>query len=179
MSAHARNKSALPLLLASWHSWAETMPDLKDTAMCAWTWGPHTAGKQYDRAVVNGHKFSSKRISKRAKANNSIIMIRPEGNPPQFGEVQAFYEFVPPWAMSQPHGAALSIADVQWFENKGRNGELFDAPQVTRVFKDDPAGNLWRCENIIPTYVALVPHLSKDEWWQVIHVDVDFTTREY
>ena len=113
MSASARNKSAPPELLAGWHNWADTMPDLKNTAMCSWTWGAHTGGKQYDRAVVNGHKFASKRIRKQAKASNSIIMIRPEGSLPQIGEVRGFYEFVPPWAMREPHGAVLSIADLQ------------------------------------------------------------------
>ncbi len=114
---------------------------------------------------MNGHKFASKRISKRTKAINSIIMIRPEGSEPHFGEVLSFYDVSPPWAMDSSLDSGLSIADVQWFENVGRNSDLFSAPQVTRAFKDDPSGNLWRCENIIPTFVGLMPHLSRGDWW--------------
>lgn len=147
-----------------------------------WTRGPPLHAFAFDRATIKAHTIACARVEEQKASKSSIIMIRIPGAPGtgavQFGQVQQFYEWVPPW---EPPNSTfkLSFADVRWFQNKPATEALFKAPVVSRAFWDDPSGNLWRCENIVPTFIGLVPHYRDREAWQVVHTDKDFTTREY
>lgn len=144
------------------------------------TWGPTPKAIAFARAVIGGQQFAAA-IKQKGRSKSCIVMVR--GAPPrstQIGEVQRFYKFRPPWVRPEPYAHILNLADVRWFKVTGHNRKLDSAPEVSKAYWEDPAGNLRWCESIIPTPVGLVPTLDgREETWQVMHIDPDFCSRLY
>jgi len=108
-----------------------------------------------------------------------------EGISAEFGRVQDFYNVPLPGidpdtvAEGQESDAhRLYIAGAHWFRPVGMN-EAIGCPVVQKEYKNDPAGNFWELGAIVPTKIALAPHHQNHTWWQVLHTDSDFLTREY
>ena len=177
-SAPALHRANVIRLLPDWHSWACQQEDLSEPERFM-TWGPTLAALPYARAVIGGQAFTIAK-KQRGKSNASVVMTRviPAGAT-HFGELQQFYKFRPPWVKPSARAQTLNVADIAWFKNVGQNRRLDNAPEVSKTFWNDPSGNLRWCESIIPTPIALVPHLSKQDRWQVMHIDPDFCSRDY
>ena len=162
-----RQRRQIEAMLPGWRSWASSQPDLSQ-AEKGWRYGSdeHDFVDGFDRADIAGVTFSCARQQQSAKAKGSTVMVRLGPGEWAVGQVRLFMRWLPPWATSQED--ALELADVQWFGSKGNNAELCNLPQVTRAFESDPTGNLCLVEEIVPSQVCLVPHLSKAEWWQIL-----------
>ena len=129
----------------------------------------------FDRAEISGVNFACEQMQSRAKAKSCTAMVRTpadDENRIAIGEIRSFLRWLPPWG-SEPEDA-LDIADVQWYGSKGRNAGLLGGQQVTRAFKSDKQGNLCLVGEIIPLHPLLVPHLQNSQWWQVLHLRLDF-----
>ena len=158
-------------MLGGWHDWAKSQNDLSraQKSMC---WGPVEADPVdgFDRAAVAGISFTRAghgRSSAGANpARTCTVMVRAGQGRLAVGQVRLFFKWLPPWSSSEQD--VVEIADVQWYEGKGVNGDLCSAPQVTKEFWDDASGNLCLVEEIIPMHVCLVPHLQRADWWQVL-----------
>ena len=169
----AESTDARPRIISSqlqgWGQWAkEVRPKLSraERHMCAGLDDVPFAGA-YDRAEIAGVPFACEKIQQKAKSKTCTVMVRASGGQLVIGQVRMFLKWIPPWGTSG--GDALEIADVQWYGAKGRNARLFNAPQVSKAFQNDPAGNLCMVEEIIPSHVCLVPHLHHSDQWQVLH----------
>ena len=181
--ASSLQKTTVKRLLPHWRTWAAQKLDLTSLERYM-TWGPTLAAMPFARAVIGGQSF---RIAKRqqSRSSDSLVMTRAAySNAAQFGELLQFYKFRPPWVRPETEQQATSaetvnIAHVRWYRTLGLNRKLDNAPEVSRSFWDDPNGILRWCESPGSTPIALVPHLSKADRWQVMHVDSDFCSRAY
>eukprot|EP00955_Chlamydomonas_euryale_P046647 353464-Chlamydomonas_euryale.AAC.2 len=171
-------------------TWGKALKDWErgDFAACApslqWTKQVRTKSS---RAVIQGSKWCTEQVESSNKACDSIIMIKSdvEGISAEFGRVQDFYNVPLPGidpdtvAEGQESDAhRLYIAGAHWFRPVGMN-EAIGCPVVQKEYKNDPAGNFWELGAIVPTKIALAPHHQNHTWWQVLHTDSDFLTREY
>lgn len=163
-----RQRAQITTMLPGWHLWAKRQPDLTkaDRRMCR---GPD-AGEPvigFDQASIAGVDFACFSHEKDLKGKRCTIMVRAGLGRLAVGQIRLLMEWLPPWK-----GEPVEVVDVQWYGSKGTNAELCGAPQVTKAFKLERGCNLCLAEEIIPSYVCLVPHLkhAAADWWQVLYL---------
>ena len=139
----------------------------------------------YDRAKVRGIAFACERLQRSTKVKSCVVMSRiawrnPAHGPVRVGKVQRFFKYQPPW-VSLEDDFRLHVVAVDWMKPYNCTPELNRAPVVSReVCLSCVSGNFVRAEDIIPTYICLVPTLDRrQDRWQVLHTDCSFTTKEY
>ena len=95
------------------------------------------------------------------------------------GQIRGIYASIPPWenpARYDRHHDPdwLEFGHVSFFDSKGPNTNLCDAPQISKAVKPSPTGDLCLLSEILPCQPGLVQHNRRANWWQVLHRNVDF-----
>ena len=158
-----------------WHEWvrsSQTEPSEVDLAMSK---GPELTLTVWNKMEVQGTTILSKRVEGNSKgACDSLVLTWPtekvpNTNPvqeittPFVGQVQAFYTQEPPWAVGdfeQRQAVVAQIADVKWFEYKGSNANVYNAPVYSRSFKPELNGDFWACERLEAVPIILGPYVG-------------------
>ena len=172
-----KTDSVIEGMLDEWKEWAMDAPNLT-TEERRVADGPPECVTVFDRAEINGCKFTCSRLERAKKAKDSIVVIMDHATippSPVVGQVLRFLE----WRSSS--GMKHNIADVKWFA-KPPGPHRFDAktkcPVVLNTTKDDPDGNFWCCSAILPTNIILAPHPKfPTDKFLVMHQDSDFLRR--
>ena len=174
--------------LSGFSAWARANAqpggDLSDAevCMCGGVWQPILS---HDRARIKGVSFACERLQHNSKLKSCVVMSKvewrnPSHGPVRVGIVRRFFTYRPPWVNAD--GEVLNVADVKWMKPYNCTSELDGAAVVSRHLSlQCEQGDLVRVEDIIPTYICLVPHLDSRhaDRWQVLHTDCNFTTKEY
>lgn len=151
--------------------------------------GPSKWLEKGDRVKLGAMELCTERLEMTKKSCDSVVMIKLASasgkDDAEFGRAQAFYRLVLPgkpeeslWAIED----SMLLADVCWFKRPGagqHTNVAIRCPVVTRGYRNDQTGNYWELGSLVPTKVGLAPHHQNASWWQVLHADSDFMSRNY
>ena len=95
---------------------------------------------------------------------NSIVVICTREGKYEAGRIQRFIEHMPPGSADGSDPAR--IAEVRWFKSPRARSTLtpqrmdknLDCIVVLQSTLDDPQGNYWLCDDLVPCNVGVAPH---------------------
>ncbi len=188
VDAVSNSASSMKTLLEGWPAWSLEAACSEEEQKLAR--GPHGWIKPFDRAKINGIPFTVSRLQRFTVAKNDIVAIVTPDHGVQVGKVTAFMQHIPV-GVSPPIAAEEmeKLARVEWFA-AAPEGQAFSAdrelpgPCVAMRTADDPTGNLWQCEGLLPINIGLSPKVNRDgsaskTIYQVLQHDVLAFSRKH
>lgn len=189
-SVDAVSKSAVSMraLLEGWPAWSLRTACSEDEQKLAR--GPYGWVRPFDRAKINGISFTVSRLQRSTVAKNDIVAIVTPDHGVQVGKVTAFLQHVPVGVSPPiPTEEMEKLAQVEWFA-AAPEGQAFSTdkelpgPCVAMRTADDPTGNLWQCEGLLPINIGLSPKVNRDgsvskTVYQVLQRDVLAFSRKH
>ena len=167
-SSDAVSKSAVSMktLLDGWPAWSLKTACSEEEQKLAR--GRYGWIKPFHRAKINGIPFTVSRLQRSTVAKDDIVAIVTPDHGVQVGKVTAFLQHVPV-GISPPILAEEmeKLARVEWFAAVPE-GQAFSTDQelpgpcVAMRTADDPTGNLWQCEALLPINIGLSPKVNRD-----------------
>ena len=118
----------------------------------------------FDRATIQGVKFSTTATEGKKKSRDSVVMMQDNG---KFwaGRVQFFLSHTPPGVAADSQSGVF-IADVKWYSHVPQREAMSPAlgcPVFKKTFKDDSSGNMWPVEKLAPCKLSVVYHRRRQD----------------
>ena len=154
-------KQHLPVLLEQWYRWGQQVPEFCQQArqLCS---GPLKTVEVFDRATIQGIRFSTTKTENKKKARESVVLMS-DNNKLWAGRVRFFLSHEPPGVSN---GSEVSIAHVHWYTHLPASDAMSPAlgcPVFKASYKDDTGGNMWPVEKLAPCQFSAVYHKTRKE----------------
>ncbi|DBA78705.1 TPA: hypothetical protein ACH3X1_008618 [Trebouxia sp. C0004] len=156
-------KQRLPVLLRKWYAWGQRQPDLFRIArqLCS---GPLKSGQVFDRATIQGIRFSTTKSEGKKKARESVVLMSDDD---KFwaGRVRFFLTHTPP-GFRASSDTEVYIAHVHRYNHLPEREAMSVAlgcPVFKASYMDDSRGNMWPVEKLAPCQLAAVNHKTRKD----------------
>ena len=161
-------KQCLPELLGQWYTWGQQQPDLCQQArrLCS---GPLKSAQVFDRATIQGIRFSTTKTEGKKKARESVVLMS-DNNKFWAGRVRFFLSHTPA-GVSVSQDSDVYIVHVHWYNHLPEREAMSPAlgcPVFKASYQDDTRGNMWPVEKLAPCQLAAVYHKTRKDYVMIL-----------
>ena len=161
-------KENLPELIEQWYEWGLQQPDLCQQArqLCS---GPLKSVRVFDRATIEGIRFSTTKTEGKKKARESVVLMKDgqQGKEKLWaGRVRFFLSHRPPGVSGAEDDSDVYIAHVHWYKHLPEREAMslaLKCPVFKASYMDDSSGNMWPIERLAPCQLAAVYHKTRKD----------------
>ncbi|KAL3134392.1 hypothetical protein ABBQ38_006453 [Trebouxia sp. C0009 RCD-2024] len=155
-------RDRLPELLEQWYAWGKQQPTSCEQAqrLC---YGPKLSVEVFDRATIQGVRFSTTKTEGKKKSRESVVLMKYEGKL-WAGRARFFLVHTPPGIHPSPDSGVL-IAHVKWYNDVSAREQattVFGCPVFRTSFKAGKGTcNLWPIDKLAPCQLGAVYHKKR------------------